>query len=239
MLPKGFSALRSYIWVFLGEFVIIFSSITFSWWFDEWRQERNDRKEELKILTNLESNLKQDSLNLSNELSYILKSDYTLSDFLDKLSKDDLKESDSSGYLIRRLIIAPEFHPNSATFEVIKSTGKLDLIDSDSLTQSIMNLYEVNYQELNFLIDVYNKTSTETIWNYAIENHDLVKVFGPPQDRIYKFSFSSDKERKLLINKITFSTLAISFSTFRIYNSLELIESIRKQIRMRIGKLQS
>jgi hypothetical protein len=237
MIPKRFSRRNSYIWKYAGEFVIIFSSITFSWWFDEWRQERNDRAEERKILINLNANLSQDSLNLTNELKYILKAEFTLNDFLDKLTGDDLKDSDSSGFLIRRLIVAPEFHPNTATFETIKSTGELSLIGSDSLSQSIMNLYEVNYNELNFLIDVYNKTSIETIWNYSIENHDLLRVLGAPQDRLYKLSFSTDNHRKLLINKIMFSKMAINYSVFRMSNSLDQIKALRKQIRSRIAQL--
>lgn len=237
MIPKKFPRLNSYIWKYAGEFVIIFSSITFSWWFDEWRQERNDRIEEKKILINLDANLNQDSLNLAKELRYILKVDYTLNDFLNKLKIDDLKETDSSGVLIRRLIVAPEFHPNSATFETIKSTGELGLIGSDSLSQSIMNLYEVNYNELNFLIDVYNKTNIETIWNYSIENHDLLRVLGEPQDRFYKLSFSTPDRKKLLINKIMFSKMAIDYSVYRMTNSLDAIKALRKQIRNRVAQL--
>lgn len=228
---------HSYFWKYAGEFLIIFTSITFSWWFDEWRQERNDRKEERKILFNLDSNLKQDSLNLSNELDYILKAEFTLTDFLEKLKNGDLKSTDSSGFLIRRLIVAPEFHPNRATFETIKSTGQLGIIGSDSLVQAAMNLYEVNYKELDFLIDIYNKTSIETIWNYAIEEHDLIRVFGTPQDKIYKLSFSTDQERKLLMNKIMFTKLAINFSIYRIDNSLTMIAAVRKHIRTRMGEL--
>ena len=238
MIPKKHIRSRAHLLKYAGEFIIIFSSITFTWWFDEWRQERDDRTEEAKILKNLDANLKQDSLNLATELKFIKKTEFTFDDFLVKLEKRDLKETDSSGFLIRRLIVAPEFHPNSATFEAIKSTGELKLIQDDSLAQEIMNLYEVTYEQLDFLIDIYNRTSIETIWNYSIENHDLVRVLGAPANRIYKLSFSNDGERKLLINKIMFSMMAISYTTYRTNNSLEHISEVRKRIRRRIEVLE-
>ena len=218
--------------------MIIFSSITFTWWFDEWRQNQSDRTEERKLLINLQSNLKLDSINLNNELAYIARAEFTFNDFLEKLQTKNLKETDSSGYLIRRLIISPEFHPNRATFEAMKSTGELKLIQDDSLSQAIMNLYEVTYQQLHFLINIYNQTSTQTMWNYSIENHDLTRVLAFPQNRIYKFEFSSDRERMLLINKIMFTKMAVDFSSFRISDTLERISEINKQIRRQLSRLE-
>ena len=237
MIPKKLYRYRSHLLRYAGEFVIIFSSITFTWWFDEWRQERTDRASEALILRNLNANLKIDSLNLDAELSYILKVDLTFDEFLEKLKTGQLSDADSSGFLIRRLIIAPEFHPNKATFEGIKSTGELKLIEEDSLAQAIMNLYEVSYQELDFLIDVYNRTSIETIWNYAIENHDLEKVLGMPGDRIYKLNFKSDEDRRMLINKIRFTQMAVTYSTIRIQGTLEKISLVRYRIRKRLEEL--
>ena len=234
MIPTWIKRYRLHLLKYAGEFVIIFSSITFTWWFDEWRQAKSDRKEEELLLTNLQSNLKLDSLNLVNELNNLMESEVIFEKFLDKLRSNDLKNTDSSGYLIRRLIIAPEFHPNRATFEAIKATGELKLIKDDSLTQEIMNHYEVTYQELNFLIDIYNKTATQTNWNYTIENHDLTRVLSVPKNRIYKLQFSSEKERKLLINKIVFTQMANSYSGFRINSTLEKIGKLNNRISKRL-----
>ena len=228
---------RGHLLKYAGEFVIIFCSITFTWWFDEWRQEQNDRKEEARLLINLRSNLDLDSINLNSELNYILKSKYTFDSFLDKLEKKNFTDSDSSGFLLRKLIVAPEFHPNKATFEAIKSTGELKLIQDDTLALSIMNLYEVTYQELNFLIEIYNQTSIQTIWNYSIENHDLLRVLGAPEERIFKFEFNDDKERQLLINKIMFTEMAVVYSKFRLNRTLDQIRDLKSRINRRLLEL--
>ena len=237
MIPKKLARSRTHLLKYAGEFVIIFSSITFTWWFDEWRQEREDRKEEARLLRNLNANLQQDSVNLTGELNYIRRSQHTLNTFLEKLETGDLKDSDSSGFMLRRLIVAPEFHPNTTTFEAIKSTGELKLISDDSLSQAIMNMYEVTYGQLDFLINIYNQTSTVTMWNYSIENHDLRRVLGPPGDRIYKLVFKNDKERLVLINKIMFNAMAIVFTMDRMETALEEISLVRHRIRQRINAL--
>ena len=230
---------RSHLLKYAGEFIIIFSSITFTWWFDDWRQERDDLKEEVVLLNNLNSNLEIDSANIQNELDYILRSEFTFNDFLEKLKAGNFKDTDSSGLLIRRLIIAPEFHPNNATFEAIKATGELKLIRDDSLVNAMMNLYEVSYQELDFLLGVYNQTSTQTIWNYAIENHDLTRVLGSPQDRIFKFEMGKSEDRQLLINKIMFTKMAVTYSKFRMANCLERISDVRRRIKWRLTDLKA
>ena len=238
MIPKKLARNRTHLLKYAGEFVIIFTSITFTWWFDEWRQEREDRKEELRLLRNLNSNLKQDSVNLTGELNYVRRSEFTLETFLDKIERGDLKDSDSSGFMLRRLIVAPEFHPNTTTFEAIKSTGELKLISDDSLSQAIMNMYEVTYGQLDFLINIYNQTSTLTMWNYSIENHDLRRILGPPKNRIYKLTFNDDKEKQVLINKIMFCEMAIIYTSVRMENTLEEISQIRRRIRQRINSIE-
>lgn len=57
MIPLKIRRLRSHLLRYAGEFMIIFLSITFTWWFDEWRQEKADREEEVFILKNPDANL--------------------------------------------------------------------------------------------------------------------------------------------------------------------------------------
>ncbi|MEY3404756.1 MAG: hypothetical protein RL161_186, partial [Bacteroidota bacterium] len=52
----GTTALR-YLPIYIGELLIIFLGITLSWWFEEWRQDKQDLQREALHLTNLRSNL--------------------------------------------------------------------------------------------------------------------------------------------------------------------------------------
>ena len=48
-------------------------------------------------------------------------------------------------------------------------------------------------------------------------------------------SLQSDKDRKLLVNKIMFTKMAINYTIFRMENSLDHIRQLRQKIRMRLS----
>lgn len=230
------SGIRSHMPQFVVEFLIIFLSITFSWWVEDLRQEREHRQQESVILSNLLKNLETDSLRLSNEIHSL---ENNLSDLDSLYSKVKLSDGRPFEILSRdalSLIVIPEFHPARSEFEAVKSTGQLAIIENDSLVRRMMDLYEVTYGELFFILEIDRMTFTENSWAEVIRDFPLHRVFGP-ESRSAMVSFTAE-ERERFLSRLAFYRLAIRASIPRFAKCLDEVDMLRKSIRARQGEME-
>lgn len=232
---RGNLALR-YLPIYVGELVIIFLGITLSWWFEEWRQDKQDRQRESLHLTNLRSNLETDSLTMSGELADMKESMRRLK-ALEKAIETG--ETDSLGHYIRSMIMVAEFHPNDSEFEVIKSTGEIGLIEDDTLRRDIMTLYEVIYGQIAFRIDLNHQAVISNNWDYAVNNFDLNKVIRSGHESELKLDLKSDGRKMILRNKIDLSMLTTMVTIRRFEDGLSKISKVRTRIENRLNAIAS
>lgn len=131
-------------WVYaLGEFILILLSILIALQVDNWNQNRQDRKLEHILLTEMLSNLKDDlediEYNTSIQQNYMNSTQVVL-DFL----KNDLPWHDSLGRHFTHLMAGSIFDINTSAYESLKSIG-IDLIRNDNLRQQITEVYTARY----------------------------------------------------------------------------------------------
>ncbi|MFM7195957.1 MAG: hypothetical protein ACKOYP_14405 [Bacteroidota bacterium] len=219
-----------------GEFLIIFLSITLTWWVDDLRQDLEDRRQEKRHLTNLMKNLETDSLNIIREMEGMENSRKGLNDLYTRLDQSGTNPVDSLERYIIPLIVVPEFHPAKSEYEALKSSGRLTLIQDDDLSENLMELYEVTYGQLDFMINITTITFQQHSWDHTIRNFDLTGVLGPKRAGTTTRLFNPS-ERALLLNKIVFCSLAVRTTIPRFEACLQQVKKIRKLTRARISQL--
>ena len=217
---------------YVGEFLIIFLGITMSWWFDDWREEIEDRKQEAMHLRNLMYNLESDSTTFMEELTFIQGSEKRLIYLSRALSGGD---RDSIGYNITSMILIPEFHPNRSEFEAIKATGEIRLIRDPALVREIMTHYEVEYGRLESRVFFYQKAIMDYSWDFAMENLDIGKALNSGQREDFQLNLDNRQEHFEMKNKITLCLLATKITRERFQDSLNKITMLRQLIKARLA----
>jgi hypothetical protein len=130
----------------LLEVMLIFIGITLAIGFENWNAERNERLEELALLTELKNNLNENLVQLEYIVDYNNRTIVSFETLLVHINErkpysDDLSdefgmfENWSSPYL------------TSSAYETLKSRG-LDIISESSLRQQIVKLFDVEYSNL-------------------------------------------------------------------------------------------
>ncbi|MFM7328712.1 MAG: hypothetical protein ACKO3B_08285 [Bacteroidota bacterium] len=217
---------------YVGEFLIIFLGITMSWWFDDWREEIEERKQEAMHLRNLVYNLESDSTTFMEELAFIQTSEKRLRYLSQALNGGD---RDSIGYNLTSMILIPEFHPNRSEFEAIKATGEIRLIKDPALVREIMSHYEVEYGRLESRVFFYQKAIMDYAWDFAMDNLDMSKAFNSRQQDNFRLNLDNSQEHFEMKNKITLCLLATKITRERFQQSLERITHLRQLISARLA----
>lgn len=225
-----------YVPVYIGELIIIFLGITLSWWFEEWRQEKQERQLEVQHLINLRSNLETDSMTMNSELLDMKESMRRLK-ALEKAIQNN--QTDSLGFYLRSMIMVAEFHPNDSEFEVIKSTGDIGLIADDTLRRDIMTLYEVVYGQVTFRVELNHQAVISNNWDYAVNNFDLNKVMRSGHESEIALNLKSPERRMVMLNKIDLSLLTTQVTIRRFEECLSRITSVRSRVSRRLSNLST
>ena len=225
-----------YLPMYAGELIIIFLGITLSWWFEEWRQDKQDRQREALHLTNLNSNLETDSTTMSMELADMKESVRRLNALEDAMKNG---QTDSLGHYIRSMIMVAEFHPNDSEFEVIKSTGEIGLIMDDTLRRDIMTLYEVVYGQIAFRVELNHQTVISNNWDYAVNHFDLSKVIRAGHEAEMDLNLTTDQSKQILKNKIDLSLLTTMVTIRRFEDGIQKIREVRSRIQKRLQMIES
>ncbi len=212
---------------YIQKIIAIFLGISISFWFEEWRSDRNDRVTERKILLNLKENLAQDSL-LQEGTAQMCK---TMLSGINKLVKMDPNSNitDSVGYFIDMAASYTGCPINQTIYEEIKQTGRTSLIQDDTLKKAIL----MHYTSLMPYVKEWcetDKSHTMTqlipeMSNYfpvvidtfnMVSNQDKVKYLRTP------------KLRHLLLTNMLYKVEAMKALHLAAGNSKKLINRIDK-----------
>jgi hypothetical protein len=136
--PKGFN-INAIVKDYFSKIIVIFLGISISFWFDEWRAHRKAREMEQKMLLSLRSNLTQDTFMLGGTAKMgedLIRGAHKLIAF-----KKDSEIIDSVSFFIDMACSYTGCLINQTTYEEIKQTNSTNLIQNDSLKQSILGHY--------------------------------------------------------------------------------------------------
>lgn len=138
--------ITSYILYAIGEIILVVIGILIAVTINNWNEQKKMRSREFAFLTNLQVDLKSDSLRLAE-----LNGDLTLGFsykvlFLNHIDGKKVDKDSLTDHFYQQYQILTDFVPNTATVDELKNTG-LTLISNPDLRRQIVTLYN-GYENL-------------------------------------------------------------------------------------------
>jgi hypothetical protein len=135
-----------YLLYAIGEIVLVVIGILIALQINNWNETNKLQKRELTLLSELNTNLKINIINLEKDIEIQNKSIKSF-DYILNLPNSNLPYNDSIPIYLLDIEYAPDVILVSSAFQTLKSSG-LEIIQSDSLRIEIVNLFEVDYPNL-------------------------------------------------------------------------------------------
>ncbi len=158
----------------IGEITLVVLGILIALQINNWNQNRQLEKEELKILRSLQESIKIniDEFNQTFD-AQVRRNRSSQEVFFTDVSKQPLKYLDT---LLRTNITNHTFDPSTGIYNSMINSGKIELISNDSLKNKISRLYDrvKDYQESEDEVTEYTKEHMEKSFINTYEIHPLV-----------------------------------------------------------------
>ena len=142
----------------VGEILLVVIGILIALQVNNWNINKENKKEEIYYLQKLKLNLQQDTTYVGDRLRDIYRG-LSMLDSLEAEMKNPVKTSFDNRLLTTTLFELFGFSPQTSTFDNLKATGKLNLIDNQILVDSLF----VYYNDL----DNYTKQRINGMETYA------------------------------------------------------------------------
>jgi hypothetical protein len=196
---------------YLLEIVVIVIGILGAFTLNNWNENQQAKNDETKIYKDIRFALKSDLINQFNRLIKQSNEDIKrIESILNLIEHDapiDSTLSDPFGVITR--LGGRTFSPQITSYKLLEAKG-IDLFTNDSIKNSILSIYNMNYPRIDHLLD-----------NYKRNLYD----FGRP---IARNRFTMNEEKGLLpLNKTSlFANLEFinTLKTFKENNQLILVE---------------
>ncbi|MGN6617526.1 MAG: hypothetical protein ACTHJ5_10150 [Ilyomonas sp.] len=201
---------------FLLEIVIIVFAVTISIWFHN-RSEHHHQQEDVQtFLLGLQKDLTADIAEMQDDKrSYEMQK--AAFSYIAHTELADTLRQDSLAYYSNWIYNSTALNPNNGRFEGFKWSGKIGLIENDSLQNDILDLYQENIPSLlnstsnyvshkNVLFDYLQKTlrrTTDSTNNLAVvlnteEAHNISRVLVFTNEITDRYEATINKMRKII-----------------------------------------
>ena len=138
--------LKRYLMYAIGEILLVMIGILLALQVNNWNENRKDRRVENKLLIELKENLKVNYNRLEDEILKEHNSIKAINLVVEHIDNRKLYH-DSLDIHFRQAFRAYDIVISSSAFEAIKSRG-FEIIQSDSLRNKIIDLFDVTYSNL-------------------------------------------------------------------------------------------
>jgi hypothetical protein len=210
---------------YVQKIIAIVLGISISFWFEEWRSDRNDRELERKILLNLKENLAQDTLLQLGTAQMCEKMLYGIH----QLIKIHPGLTDSVSFYIDAAASYTGCPTNQTIYEEIKQTGKTSLIQDDTLKKMILGHYTslIPYVQEWCEIDK-SHTMAQLIPEMSNYFPAVIDTFNMVSNQEKVTYLKTPKLRHLLLTNMVYKKEAIKCIYLAANNSKKLIKRIDK-----------
>ncbi len=194
--------LSKYLLYALGEILLVVIGILIALQINNWNEYRKDRISELSFLTNLGHDLQND-IGLLDE---IVSLDSSILDDLrftqhDLLNLEDIEEVRFTNSRFKYRF----FIPNKTTYENITSSGKIGLIQNDSIVELWMSYYRT--------AQTIRETTDESLKNYSRDIEDFYTRFDHviQSPRLKRKTITDYRETPFVLNSLRYKGGLIIF----------------------------
>ena len=155
----------------IGEIVLVVIGILIAVSINNWNEGQKKQQQKVFYLSNLQENLKQDTLTLNlniiqlkNKVKYLKR----LSIDLKKISQDSL-----NFMLVNTLLTTNGFGSETTTWENLQSTGKIDIIKNQALVDSLYIYHNFNENSMRIWMESDQAYSRQNIAPFLMRNFEL------------------------------------------------------------------
>lgn len=141
----------------IGEIFLVVIGILIALQLNKWNEDYKKSTEEYFILDKLKLDIESDVTNISDQLEYnnvyINKYQFCLEVLAGKkeASNEKFKEN------LANILTIGNFNQNKTTFDNIVSTGKINILKNQTLTDSLINYYNSTYQNWDTAMKDYTR----------------------------------------------------------------------------------
>ncbi len=204
----------------LLEIFIVIVGISIAFWLNNWGEERKERRLETEFLKTLRSDLATDSAAFAYQIEQNERNLGHLNSFVSALRNKDY-ENDSINWYIGTFLNRNNWIINANTFDILKSGGKLDIIQDFDLRSEISQFFRIRTYQTEWMLDITQTFQDNQMNVYLTKNTDYFIQYQPKKD------FVRDTE---------FQNLLASWADLT-DEKLVLYEDILKEITYLISKL--
>jgi hypothetical protein len=161
-VPSGTEGkVERYLLYAIGEIALVVIGILIALQINNWNEWRKDRKTELEVLQELNETLLRNTEELKSNIELTSTANQSR-DLIIALFSQKSSYSDTLGrHFFRSGLISDQSVLDHSGYEMLKNEG-FDLIRSASLRKQIVNLFEIDYVDLQI-------NETEEFWNVYVE----------------------------------------------------------------------
>lgn len=216
-------------WAFtLGQFVLVVISILVALQIENWNQNRQDKKLENTLLSEILLNLRTDL----NDVEYNLR-------FHDRIRRsneiilnhiiENKPYHDTLELHFGRLAGSTIFNKNLSAYESLKSIG-IDIISNDRLRQQITYLYSVQYGFIQEFQQIDHNFHIEHLYDDISEHLDVIQYYQKAMPINYdKLKKDNELKQHLRLNIFYRDLILSQYQTAKVLME-ELIEDIEEEL---------
>ncbi|NBC27203.1 MAG: hypothetical protein GVY08_10100 [Bacteroidetes bacterium] len=156
---------------YLLELVVVFIGVTSAFLLGNWRESRQESHLEETYLRNILSDLDADSTALAANLELFGEHLRKLERFM--FSRDEAWSRDSTSTVLANSMNMIQFNGRPTTYESMKFSGHLYLVEDFELRSQIVEYYE-NYSTLDLAAETYSYWITQSLTPYYIQRFDMM-----------------------------------------------------------------
>ena len=212
------------------EIVLIFVGITLAFLFENWNQERNDRKMEILVLKELVYNLELDSADLEYNINsdHITKQSFII---MQKIISEKLSFDDSLAYHFGRVGYFTNFIENKSAFENLKSIG-FNFVSNDSIRSQIIKYYDVSVQNLTDIeTNIINTHENDIVKPFMIKHFNYSAQFEPAYPNEYDVLIADPEFKSIVATTNRLFDWKISLSESCIRSMIALKSNLIAEIK--------
>lgn len=150
--------------------LVVILGISIAFYLERYKEESNNQKQEVKYLESLVTDLETDG----ETLDTLIIINESILEALNNLSFASIGRSYGTDSMLRAHLFAiqynPPFTPQRTTYESLKASGKLGLIDDFEIRNNILDVYEQYYRGTNEYDAAINEHLRDFLKPFCMKN---------------------------------------------------------------------
>jgi hypothetical protein len=221
----------------IGEIILVVIGILIALQINTWNENYKDKKQLSTYYERLITDLKNDLTEMEQHENYFSSSLAPLHQEIKNIQSTQYNTDSLYKNVGAWMRYTRDFKPNKSTFEDLLSTGNLNLIPNKNLRTLLLDLYNVKYPNLIFLLNRGNDMTTKMRLDAFIPNLSYLDIFKNDRPHLDDPEFSIDRPvrghdwlaQKNSEKFIEFeNTLVLNYEIF--YGNLSRFNKIRPDI---------